>query len=247
MSNNTILKSNKISVEIRDNDYRYIRATAPIKKGELLLIEHCYLSTTLYEQVDCVKHSSTLFNNLYPRTKMWDEKLIDTKEHLNLAAEKVQKNVFNINDNNYLIGFELSNFNHSTKPNAYVKFSSNISLSLGFVYVITNQDIDMGGEITISYGNGYFGENAEVIDYSNVITSADILFRKIIIQYVQKPICLDMIVKHRSMLCGLYYNLEDDVIITTERFLESYSINDIVNFLCALETDSKRLLNILFK
>lgn len=132
---NTIFKSKNISMKIREIDYRYICATAPIKKGELLLIEHCYLSTTLYEQVDYVQHSSTLFNNLYPRTKKWDLKLINTKEHLNLAAEKVQKNVFKINDN-YLIGFDLSNFNHSTNPNAYVKFLRNIDISTGFSYLI---------------------------------------------------------------------------------------------------------------
>ena len=103
MANNTIFKSGKISVEIRDNDYRYICANYPIKKGELLLIEHCYLSTTLYEQVDYVQHSSSIFNNLFPRIKKWDSTLINTKEHINLAAEKVQKNVFKINDNYRLI------------------------------------------------------------------------------------------------------------------------------------------------
>ena len=239
MANNTIFKSGKISVEIRDNDYRYICANYPIKKGELLLIEHCYLSTTLYEQVDYVQHSSSIFNNLFPRIKKWDSTLINTKEHINLAAEKVQKNVFKINDN-YLIGFDLSNFNHSTNPNAYVKFLRNIDISTGFAYLITNQDVNIGDEIFISYGNNYFGETAEVIDYSNVTTHAYILVGKIINQYLQKPICLDLVVKHRSMLCGLY--ILDDVIFTTDRFLNVYSINDIGNFIQALEAHSKKIL-----
>ena len=76
MLTNSVYKSNKFSVELRENDYRYVKSNKPIKKGELLLIEHCYLSKTADIIQTLIINYHELFDNLFPRNKKWTEKIL---------------------------------------------------------------------------------------------------------------------------------------------------------------------------
>ena len=90
------------------------------------------------------------------------------------------------------------------------------------MYLITDKEINIDEEITISYGNAYFGEDACIINYDNHIIEADILVEKILNQYIQKQKCIDMIVKHISMFYGLYI-LSDELICPSKRFMKTFN------------------------
>lgn len=235
MTTNTIYKSPKYSVETKDNDYRYVEAKKQIKKGELLLVEHCHLSERKENIPNIILHDRKLFDNLYPRTeKKWTENLLSgegkTADIYDLAYDKANKNMFCLDPkmDKHVIGLDISNFNHSSKPKAYVKHKRVIideNVSVFILYVISDQDINIDEEITISYGYGsnHFGDPC-MIDYANVITEADILVEKIMRQYLQKQICLDIIVKHISVFYGLYIVCNDDILLCqTERFMKTFN------------------------
>ena len=231
MTTNTIFKSNKFSVEIKDNDYRYVRAKKQIKKGDLLLVEHCYLTKNISDLPNFILHSPELFDNLYPRKEKWTEQLLSeegqTDDFMTLIYEKAQKNAFGIcyRKDKYCLGLDISNFNHAISPNAYVKnktYFIDENVSVFIMYLISDQEINIDEEITISYGNAYFGDNACLIDYGNVLTEADILVEKIMNQYIRKKICIDIILKHIAMFHGLYI-LPDDLICPTTRFMKTFN------------------------
>ena len=90
-------------------------------------------------------------------------------------------------EDNYSICLEISIFNHSTSPNAYVK---NITCDIGFevpiviVYIKSNRLIKKDEEITIWYGNKYFGEKEEEIKLNE--KPIDELLEKIVKEYICK-------------------------------------------------------------
>jgi hypothetical protein len=164
---NTILKSKKMSFETKDGDYKYVKAIKNIMRGELLLIEHCYSTENNYMLSSVILHSPELFNNLHPRKMAWNENFIGktTNELSELCLEKAQKNSFGHNGL-FIIGQDISNFNHSNTPNACVKYQNcrvtdTMFVSLLFAYSVC--DINIDEEITIWYScgyiNEYFGEN----------------------------------------------------------------------------------------
>lgn len=67
----TIYKNNKIEY-INQNDYWMIKSKKEIKKGEIIIIEHCFCEN---EKGSCIKNkmivktNEELFNELYPRKK----------------------------------------------------------------------------------------------------------------------------------------------------------------------------------
>lgn len=254
MSTNTIFKSNKFSVEIKDNDYRYVHANKTIKKGELLLIEHCYLSKDASFIQTIILESPELFDNLYPRKEKWTEQLLkeegQTEDIMTLLNEKAQKNMFGFDSrkDKYSVGLDISNFNHSINQNAYVKNKTYIideNVSVFIMYIISNQEINIDEEITISYGNGYFGE--DVCIHNNMhTTEADILVEKIMNQYMQKKKCIDMIIIHICMFYGLYM-VKDDLICPTKRFMKTlnaeFSIQNLEKWIYEKEVYYKYLLS----
>jgi hypothetical protein len=227
MLTNSVYKSNKFSVELRENDYRYVKSNKTIKKGELLLIEHCYLSKTADIIQTLIINYHELFDNLFPRNKKWTEKILlkegQTEEIMNLVYEKAQKNMFRCGENKYSIALEASNFNHSTTPNAYVKnltYNIDENVSVFIVYIISSEEININEEITVSYGNAYFGDNADIINYSNVITDGDVLVHKIMSNYIHEKKCLEIIINHIGIFHGLYI-LGDDLVCPSKRFMKT--------------------------
>ena len=62
---NTILKNKKITFEIKDDDYRFVKSTQRIKQGELILIEHCPSVDDINIIPNIILNSPELFDNLY--------------------------------------------------------------------------------------------------------------------------------------------------------------------------------------
>ena len=227
-STNTIFKSNKISFQTKENDYRYVKAHKAINETELILIEHCYMCKDINFMRNVILNSPELFNNLYPRKENWTEKIIteegQTTDIMELVTEKAQKNMFGVGSNDYyLIGLDISKFNHSTAPNAYVKYRQCIideNVSVVILYVISDKSIDIGEEITFSYGNNYFSENVNY-NYNTEIKEANILVEKIMCQYLQKVLCIDIIINHICIYDGLYL-INNDLICPTKRFMKTF-------------------------
>jgi len=230
MTTHAVFQSGKFLVATKANDYRYVHAKNPIKKGELLLAEHCYVSKDIKVIQHIVLASAELFDNLYPRKEKWTEQLLSaegrTQDVWNLVLEKAQKNVFGIKESRFVVGLIISNFNHSTNPNASVKFTNydiDETVSVFIPYVVADRNINIDEEITISYGKSYFGDDAPEFDNSLVITQADILVDRINRQYMRKQICLEMVVKHVSLFYGLYV-LNHDLVCHTTRFIETFNM-----------------------
>ena len=227
---NTILKSPKISFEIKDDDYRFVKSTQNIKKGELLLIEHGFCSDNHTILGTTIRHYPELFNNLYPRKMVWSEYIAQstTTEVIDICYEKAQKNSFGSNDELY-IGVDISNFNHSNTPNAFSKYQkySNIFdkvISCNLLYVYAQHDIVADKEITIYYSNGYineyFGENITE-EYKPSFKLESHYINNIGIQYIKKDICKNILFKHCCINHGLY--ITDGLICSTDRFIEYFT------------------------
>lgn len=220
---NTIYKSKKISVETKNDDYRYVKTLEEIRKGEVILIEHCYSTNNINRISHVIQNSPELFNNLYPRKVNWDESIIGnpTNEIFELCHEKAQKNMFGTN-NIYAIGLDISNFNHSTTPNAtvkYCRFKINKKLYCFIQYIYSHDIINKNEEITISYGNEYFGDNInnEPIEFK----LKDNYIEKIVEQYLKKDICKNIMFNHMCISYGIYF--VKDIICPTDRFIKYYT------------------------
>jgi hypothetical protein len=218
---NTILKSPKISFEVKVDDYRYVKATKKINAGELLLIEHCYSCSkeNVSHMIKVVQLSSELFNNLYPRTIEWDESICynSPDEIMNLCQEKCQKNCFGRN-NKIILGLDISKFNHSTSPNCDVKeqvFTLELEVDCSLMYVYSNKNIDVDEEITMWYGNGYFQEKIEITPEFEFKCNLIIEVAK---QYMRKEIFKTIAFNHVCMHYGVH-NVKNDLIIFEPRFM----------------------------
>jgi hypothetical protein len=229
MTTNIVFKSNNFSVENRGDDYRYVKSNKPIKKGELLLIEHCYVSETIEFLIKLVTSDSELFNNLFPRSKKWNEQFISeeelTEDIENLVKEKVLKNAFKVKNNKFSIALDSSNFNSSITPNAIAtskQFIIDEKYSVLILYIISIEEINIDEEITISYGSSYFGDERDkicVTNYDIITKESDNFIKKIMNQYLHTTKCLDIIVTHISLFDGLNI-LRYDRIILSKRFME---------------------------
>jgi len=222
---NTIYKSKKISFETKNDDYRYVNTLEEIRQGELILIEHCYSTNKNERLAHVIQNSPKLFNNLYPRKINWDESMIQniTDDVSKLCCEKTQKNAFGINEM-FTIGLDISKFNHSITPNATVKYNDfkiRKDISCFIIYIYSHDTIKINEEITISYGNAYFGDNiknepAEFKLDGNYI-------KKIVEQYLKKDICKNIIFNHICISYGIYFI--NDMICPTKRFFEYFTNN----------------------
>jgi len=162
----TLFKSDKVKFERGPDDYRLVKCTATIQSGTLLLMEHCYVTSDIYRIANVIKYSSALFDNLYPRSsRVWNESSLNDAELEELCVEKAQKNMFEIGSN-YVLGLEVSVFNHSSSPNAMVwDFSVDVQLEVPVLImsIIAIRDMEVDDEVTIWYGSGYFGETKDVV------------------------------------------------------------------------------------
>ena len=239
---NTIYKSNKISFEVRNDstkingvihnmeDYRYVKAIKPIKEGDILLIEHCCVTKELCDLVSVVKCCPELFNNLYPRTRLWTESVLTelSDDLIDLLREKVQKNCFGgyntLNEYGYTIGNDISRFNHSINFNAvyrYVDVTLKLPINIQIFYVVASKDVVINEEITIFYGNKYFGDKLPNDIQFNISKKYGNYIETIIDQYIDKPIFETVILNHMCIYYGLLFN--DEMLCPCERFMEYYT------------------------
>lgn len=233
----TIFKSEKISFETNDEDYRYVKANQIINKGELIIIEHCYGTQNSLDIIKLIKNSPNFFNSLYPRKIEWNEKIAiecGSDEIIELCYLKTKKNTFSI-DNYKYIGYDISRFNHSNLSNTNI---SNINCDIGLevecpiFYMYANRDININEEITINYGSEYFKNNNEFeynkINNENSTYKIDI--KEIVdyaYKYLQEDICKEILFNHTCALYGLYFI--NDMICPTKEFIDSLTEQEIEN------------------
>jgi hypothetical protein len=229
---NTVFKSPKISFEVKGDDYRFVKSTRNIRKGELLLIEHCFCTENNAILHTVIKSYSELFNNLYPRKLVWSENIAESKskEIDDLCSEKGQKNCFGADDGYSTIGVDISNFNHSNTPNAVTKnqkydFVSDKVPSCNLTYVYSQNDIGADTEITIYYSNEYinkhFGENITE-EYKPSFELEKHYIKNIGIQYIKKDICKNILFHHCCINYGIYF-ISSELYLMTPRFIEFFT------------------------
>jgi SET domain len=138
-----------------------------------------------------------------------------------ILSEKVQKNCFSKN-NTYYIGKDVTKFNHLEKPNALCRFIDIIDLGLptnvAIMYIIAIKDIPVDEEILIWYGNAYFNENHEEVEYDT--TKYQTKIESFIPQYIKKPIFESVTFNHLCAYYGLY--IADDTLYPTYKFFKYY-------------------------
>lgn len=237
MTTHTIFKSPTIEFGIKDKDYKYVYAKKNIKKDSILLIEHIY-----FEKGDInnfysnklkmlVANSKTLFNNFCPRTIDWNLEctlnLNKYKEYTDLLTEKVQKNCFQFNKEGITLGNDISKFNHSVKPNAFVGMEGIFvyeDIMFCYITVIARENIKINDEICIWYGNGYFGENKDstLINYKIPDKTHQIVSR-IAEHYLRGEKCYKVVTNHFGIFYGIYGLMDESTtFVMTPRFIKYY-------------------------
>jgi hypothetical protein len=228
-STNTIFKNRKISFEVKDNDYRFVKANEDINEDELLLIEHVITSDNETILKTHIKYDNNLLKNLYPRNE--DDIIINEDDVLNkICCEKLQKNCFGGNDI-ILLGKDISNFNHSITPNARYCFieiiNDMIEVKITILYVYSIEKIKKNIEVFINYGKAYFNDTIEPVYDKNEKVH---LVKSIIEKYVKKDIFFNIVFNHICSYYGIYYNDNNDIIITP-RFLKTFKNLDCYDFI----------------
>ncbi len=165
---NVIFKSRKIYFDTMDIDNHKVLASEDIKAGDILLIEHLASHSKKGKLANYVKHNQDLFDNLYPRPKLYDfedraynsDKASDID---NLANEKLTRNVFEVKARGdafyFALGIFVSKFNHKTSTNdtlAKIDMLQKQGKQLCFALITAKEDMKKGSEITIDYLQGYF-------------------------------------------------------------------------------------------
>jgi hypothetical protein len=223
----TIYKNNKIEYK-KENDYWMIKSKKEIKKGEIILVEHCFSENkkgSCIKKKMIVKINEELYDELYPRKNKWKEEYKYSEENIldEIVYEKVSKNCFG-SEHGITLGYNISKINHSKNPNAKV-FEHTIEIGKNIYTKILNveaiMDIKDDEEILITYGKGdRFGEEIELREDEG-IKEQNKLIEKIIDQYIKKDIFKKTILIQLCIIeLGLY--LLEDEIIMTPRFQELY-------------------------
>lgn len=213
---NIIFKNRKIQFDSSDNENHKVLASDHIKAGEILLIEHLASNHSSTKIMSYVKHNKELFDNLYPRTRSYgyEDRINKEDEVEKLAHEKVQKDVFRVENNNgeeyYAIGIHVSKFNHKIIPNTYINIKNigDKNKQLCFMSITASQDIQIGSEININYGKGYFDEKESVempqsADESNTV-------KNILNRYMNKPAFHQVYDNLALADCEFVYHYDDE-------------------------------------
>jgi hypothetical protein len=228
-STNTIFKNRKILFEVKDNNYKYVKANEDINEDELLLVEHVITSNNETILKTHIKYDNNLLKNLYPRND--NDIIIDEDDVLNkICCEKLQKNAFGDNDV-ILLGKDISNFNHSITPNTrycFIKICNDmIEVEIRILYLYSIENIKKNTEVFINYGKKYFNDVIEpVYDKDRKVH----LVKSIIEKYVKKDIFKNIVFIHICSFYGIYYNNNNDIIITP-RFLKTFQNIDCYDFI----------------
>jgi hypothetical protein len=178
-----------------------------------------------------------IYNLLHPRIKEWVESenvfKVDN-DHYNNLLKKILKNIFKFSNNKYLLGCDISIFNHSKIPNAYVYYSlhdAGLDICMPIIYLIAGKTIYPGDEIFINYSNkleyGYedFKEISKnindepliIIPKDDIINKYECIFK----QYVYKPECFDVLITQICYFHGLYF-YNNCFLYPAERFIKKY-------------------------
>lgn len=217
-----VFTSNLISFAVKDDDYRYVLATQDIRRGELLLVEHCYSAPSFNKLATVIKATPLLFNELCPRTTVWNPSIPgDSSEQIvSLCKEKAIHNAFG-HDGVHLIGVHATKFNHSSVPNATVKFVrcnlKELDISCNFIYIYANKDISGGQEICTWYGNQFFGDCKPFVDSYDLDRS----YNKITQDYLSSSTCKQIVVEHLCIDRGLF--IVEDTFLTSPAFIEFFA------------------------
>jgi len=236
----TIYKNGRISFEIDDKDYRFVKATKDIKKGEIILIEQVlysddYETNTQNNVVMNTLYNEDLFNSLYPRNYKYNLENIlngnDKDKLIECLASKIQKNMFKINELGktiMILGYDYTRFNHSKDPN--INFHHfrieipKIDILIYIFYMVAFKDIKENEELTINYGNNYFDEDIDLDFYEkdklnmSCFKSNKLFMISKINNYLDSDICKDVILSHIFSNDGLFYNQSQKRYITTAKF-----------------------------
>ena len=219
-----VFTSNLISFTVKENDYRYVLATQDIRQGELLLVEHCYSAPSFNKLAMVIKASPLLFNELCPRTVVWNSSIPgDSSEQIvSLCKEKAIHNAFG-HEGVHLIGVHATKFNHSSVPNATVKIVRcnlrEMGVSCDFIYIYANKDIVAGQEVCIWYGNQFFGDSKPFLDSFDL----DRKYNQIARDYLSTSVCKQIVVEHLCIHHGLY--IIEDTFLTTSAFIEFFNLS----------------------
>lgn len=210
---NTVYKNSKCSFYRRSSGYKYVTASSDIKKGELILLEHCFycMKDEAESMVNMLRFNRDFYNELCPRTSEWNDRCITTTEYDELLLTKMEDNCF-IDGNYVIIGKDISWFNHSKNANSYVRcehinFSTFSSIAMS---VIAGRNIYAGSELCVSYGKDVTFAIKEPKQITNkmekfVMDDRDgELARSILKQYKSKQICRDIIKNHVCLNQGFY-------------------------------------------
>lgn len=191
----TIFKSDKISFETGESDYRLVRAKESLDVGEVLLAEHCFMCHKYEHVLEAIKKSPELFSNLYPRVP-------GAK-----CEEKASKNMF-YSDGTFHIALDTSRFNHSTEPNAILTFPTFINAEEGVylcvIFTYANRFIQAGEEITIWYGNKYFDDDS--IGTVRAFEVNQDFEKGVIDEHVAKGLGKQLIIDHARLKIEYYLN-----------------------------------------
>ncbi len=176
-----------------------------IKKGELLLIEHCV--NNKLDLKEAIKYQKDFYNELYPFNSVWTPSVLEDK-NTDIINEKVDLNSFKINNSN-ILGHSISNFKiNDNNANAYswaYLYDITLEIDCIFIAIMAGTDIKENEEIILEY-KGNIDEKKHAIG------------QRIIDQYFKKDIFNIITSNQLSNYYGLY--MVDDLINTTEKFVD---------------------------
>lgn len=197
---NTVYKNPKLTFLNNKN----VISNKDIKKGELLLIEHCVSNKLNLNE--SLKYQKDLYNKLYPFNAIWNVNILN--DNNDIIDEKINLNSFKINDL-IILGQDISNFKINNQCANVYSWVSNYNITLNidsiFVSIIAGKDIKENEEIILEY----LGDIDET--KHNIIP-------RIIEQYFKKDVFNIITLNQVSNYHGLY--MIDDLINTTQKFMD---------------------------
>lgn len=165
---------------------------------------------------------------IYPRTTKWEESYVTSElpaEIVSLIREKITKNAFG-GEGLYIIGNDISRFNHSKNPNAYVTttmLNCDIDFKLPVLSVIAGNEINTGDEILIKYNNVVSYDKKESTEEPHPLkiletSVVDDMVKHYLKSYVGTNTFFEIILKQLCSYYGLY--MIYDILSISPRFIK---------------------------
>lgn len=139
---------------------RWAVAAAPVRRGDILLVEFVCTAPETVLQV-AVNRYGHLFAHLWPRPPADAAAPETAAARAQLAYDKSRLNVFGIQPffdselNPQYLGLHLSMLDHDADFNCAIDTVRPQGSELGFAVVVAQRDIPAGAALTIDYGPGY--------------------------------------------------------------------------------------------